>query len=120
MTTGEWRDGFPRLRLILAVERGPLGVEFVVDTGFNGDIALPEVFVAELGLLPTGAHYVELAGGFRQRCFSYEIMLEWEDEERLVEVLTLDGNPLIGNGLWQGFLLQAENTPRGEILFEAL
>lgn len=46
--------------------------------------------------------------------------LEWEDEERLVEILTLDGNPLVGNGLWQGFSLQAENARDGEVLFETL
>ena len=119
MTMGEWRDGFPRVTLTLVSQRGPMAIDFIVDTGFNGDLALPEVFVAELGLSPTGTHYVELAGGFRQRCFSYEIMLAWEEEERLVEVLTLDGNPLIGNGLWQGFLLQAENTRTGEVIFEA-
>lgn len=95
-------------------------VEFIVDTGFNGDMALPESLLAQMGLFPSSTHYVELAGGFRQRCFSYQATLEWEGEERLVEILTLDGNPLVGNGLWQGFLLQAENANAGEVLFEAL
>lgn len=74
--------------------------------------------MSQMGLVPTAAHYVELAGGFRQRCFSYEMMLEWEGEERLVEVLTLDGNPLVGNGLWQGTILQAENEQGGELSFD--
>ena len=120
MTIGEWRDGFPRVTLTLVSERRPLIVDFVVGTGFNGDLALPESLLAQMGLSPSATHYVELAGGFRQRCFSYQLTLEWEDEERLVEVLTLDGNPLIGNGLWQGFLLQAENTRAGEVSFETL
>ena len=115
---GEWRNGFPRVTLTLLSERGPTAVEFIVDTGFNGDIALPESMLAEMGLFPSSTHYVELAGGFRQRCFAYQMMLEWDDEERLAEVLTLDGNPLVGNGLWQGFVLQAENLSPGEVLFE--
>ena len=49
MTLGAWRDGFPRLRLTLMGERGPLDLEFIIDTGFNGDLALPEVFVARTG-----------------------------------------------------------------------
>ncbi len=120
MTTGEWRDGFPRVSLTLVGMNGPVEVNFIVDTGFNGDVALPENLMSQLGLVPTAAHYVELAGGFRQRCFSYEMMLEWEGDERLVEVLTLDGNPLIGNGLWQGALLHAENEQGGEVSFQEL
>ena len=66
------------------------------------------------------AQFVQLAGGFRQRCYSYEIVLDWDGETRRVEVLTLDGNPLLGNGFWQGSLLQAENQDGGEVLFESL
>ena len=120
MMTGEWRDGFPRVTLTLVSERGTVEVDFIVDTGFNGDIALPESLLVKLGLYPSSTHYVELAGGFRQRCFSYQIIVNWEDEERLVEALTLDGNPLIGNSLWSGAVLQAENMLNGEVLLESL
>ena len=120
MTIGEWRDGFPRVTLTLASEQGPMVLEFIVDTGFNGDLALPESLLTRMGLFPSSTHYVELAGGFRQRCFSYQMLLDWEGEERLVEVLTLDGNPLAGNGLWHGAMLHAENEQGGEIFFEEL
>ena len=120
MTTGEWRDGFPHVSLALNGLNGTVQVNSIVDTGFNGDVALPENLMSQLGLVPTATHYVELAGGFRQRCFSYEMLLEWEGEERLVEVLTLDGNPLIGNGLWQGAMLQSENEQGGQVSFEEL
>ncbi len=115
---GQWRDGFPRMTLTL-LGREQLNVDFVVDTGFNGDIALPEYLVSHLGISPSGTHFVELAGGFRQRCFSFEIAVEWEGEERIVEVLTLDGNPLIGNNLWVGRLLQAENNDGAKSLLSS-
>ena len=38
-----------------------------------------------------------------------------------MEVLTLDGNPLLGNGFWKGSLLQqAENQDGGEVTFDSL
>ncbi len=108
MMTGQWRDGFPRMTLTLLGSREPLSLEFVVDTGFNGEIALPEYLIGRLGASPSGTRYLELAGGFRQPSLSYLLSLEWDGEERMVEVLALDGNPLIGNDLWNDQTLQAE------------
>lgn len=120
MILGRWRDRFPRVTLTLPSLNGPLDVEFVVDTGFDGEIAVPESLARQLDVTISESRFVQLAGGFRQRCYSYELVLDWEDEPRLVEVLTLDGNPLVGNGLWEGSLIQAENTDGGEALFGPL
>ena len=120
MTIGYWRDGFPRLTLTLLGGREPISLEFVVDTGFNGEVALPDSLIGRLGASPKGAHYLELAGGFRQLSYSYELLLEWDGEERTVEVLALDGNPLIGNELWKDQSLQAENMEGGDVLSEPL
>ena len=35
------RDHLARVTLILPSSAGPLSVEFIVDTGFEGDLALP-------------------------------------------------------------------------------
>jgi len=118
--TGQWRDGFPRVTLTLLGGREPLSLEFVVDTGFNGEIALPEYLIGQLGASPSGTQYLELAGGFRQPSYAYELSLEWDGEERAVEVLALDGNPLIGNDLWKDLSLQVENIDGGDVLFEPL
>ena len=120
MIVGHWRDGFPRLTLTLLGGREPMSLEFVVDTGFNGEIALPEYLIGQLGASPKGTHYLELAGGFRQLSYSYELLLEWDGEERVVEVLSLDGNPLLGNDLWKDQALQAENMDGGDVGFEPL
>jgi len=37
MTIGYWRDGFPRLTLTFRGGREPISLEFVVETGFNGE-----------------------------------------------------------------------------------
>jgi len=46
--------------------------------------------------------------------------LEWENEAQAVEVLTLEGDPLLGNDLWKNYSLQAENTDGGDVGFEPL
>lgn len=120
MMTGQWRDGFPRVTLTLPGLRGPLEVEFIVDTGFEGAITLPEFLIGQLKVSVQERRSIKLAGGVRQRCYSYETIVEWEDEERRVEVLTLEGNPLLGNDLWKEQALQAENTDGGDVLFEPL
>jgi len=40
MIVGEFREGFPRITLDLRLKDGSVrAVEFVVDTGFEGDLA---------------------------------------------------------------------------------
>ena len=118
MIFGVWRDRFPRLVLTLPGLDGPQEIEFVIDTGFDGEISLPEALVRRLNTTILETRFVQLAGGFHQRYYSYEMALDWNGEQQLVEVLTLDGNPLLGNGLWQSMLLQAENSEGGEVSLE--
>jgi len=97
-----------------------LEVEFIVDTGVEGGITLPEALIGLLEVSVQERRSIKLAGGVRQRCYSYETVVEWEEEERVVEVLTLEGNPLLGNDLWKEQALQAKNTEDGDVLFEPL
>lgn len=103
---GQWRDGFPRVTLTLPGVRGPLEVEFIVDTGFDGDLALPEAMIRQLDASILESRLISLAGVCRQRSYYYEM------------VLALGGNPLIDNDLWKDHSLQAENSDGGEVFFE--
>ena len=80
---GQWRDRFPRVTLTLPGANGPLAVEFVVDTGFDGELAMPEALVHRLDARILESRSVELAGGFMERCFAYELILEWDGESGL-------------------------------------
>ena len=40
MIYGQFRSRFPRLTLTLPGLKGPLDVEFILDTGFDGELAL--------------------------------------------------------------------------------
>ena len=74
---GIWRDRFPRLVLKLPDLGGPQEIEFVIDTGFDGDLSLPKSVVHQLDTTIFETRFVQLAGGLHQRCYSYEFFLEW-------------------------------------------
>jgi predicted aspartyl protease len=118
MMVGQWRDGFPWVTLTLPGLSGPLNVEFIVDTGFDGDLALPEAMIRQLDAAILESRLISLAGAFRQRSYYYEMAIDWDGEPRPVEVLALEGNPLLGNDLWKDQALRAENAEGGEVIFE--
>lgn len=120
MMIGRWRDGFPRVTLTLPGVNGPLDMEFIVDTGFDGELALPDFIIRQLDASVLELRLIRFAGAFQQRSLYYEMTLEWGNESRPVEIVALEGNPLLGNDLWLGEMLQAENSQGGEVLFEPL
>jgi clan AA aspartic protease len=120
MMLGHVRDRFPRITLSLPGRGGPLLIEFIVDTGFDGDLALPQSMISRLEATISDAHDVRLADGSQQERAYYEVSLEWQQESRLAEVLVLEYQPLLGVGLMEGSLLQAEMQTGGEVSLEPL
>jgi clan AA aspartic protease len=117
---GHVRDDFPYVMLALRGLEGPLPVEFVVDTGFNGELALPGDILRQLDASFTAEETVQMADGSRRRRPYYEITLDWGGEERLTEVMLLEGTPLLGTVLLRGYLLQGEMADGGQVLVEPL
>ena len=96
MITGRFRAGHPRIRLALVGEEGPLTVDFIADTGFEGDLTLPGHLARRLGREPSGFRRRALADGSVGIVPFYEVRLEWGDAARVAEVLLLEGQPLLG------------------------
>lgn len=117
---GIFRDEHPRLTLFLPASQGEIEVEFIVDTGFAGDLALPSNMARQLNGLAAGPQERRLATGQLFYCDSYEIALDWNSESRTTEVLVLEGEPLLGTVLMRENLLQVEMTDGGEALIEPL
>lgn len=120
MRRGHVRDRFARLMLALPGRDDTVTVEFIVDTGFDGELALPPSLLNTLEAAYVGDRPLLLADGSVRRRPFYHIVMEWDDEERPVEVIALDGNPLLGVELLEGSLFQAEMTDGGEVLVEPL
>lgn len=120
MRLGIFRDRHPRLRLLLPGRQEDYSVEAIVDTGFEGDLALPQPVIFALDAALSGIDSFALADGSRLNCRVYEFLLDWNDEQRPVEVLMLDGAPLIGTHLMEGFSLQVEMSEGGEVQLDPL
>ena len=120
MMLGHVRDFFARLALTLPGHSGPVSVEFVVDTGFEGELALPERLINQLAVSDASQRPVLLADGTRRERPFHKIVLDWHDGPRLVELLTLEGSPLLGVELLADSLLQAEMFDGGEVSVEPL
>ncbi len=58
------------------------------------------------------------ADGDIRECAWFDLELEWNEEVRLVEVLVLDGDPLIGTQILGGCSLFAELFDGGEVHIE--
>lgn len=121
MISGEVRDGFPRVRLDLPGPSHPVGVEFIIDTGFDGELALPLSVLRRLDVstMP-GRQLIRLADGSMGASATHEIWLDWNGEARLTSILLLEGHPLVGVQLLTEHLLQCEMTDGGEVVIEPL
>ena len=123
---GRFRDGFPRLTLALPGRDGdPLDVEFIVDTGFDGDLTLPADIVRRLSAFPDGQRSRQLADGSTSRCDVYRLLLDREEDEEgeapgALEVLVINGNPLLGTQFLFEHLFLVEVTEGGEVSAEPL
>jgi clan AA aspartic protease len=94
-----------RAYVILTV-RGPSGqereVEFVLDTGFTGVLTLPPAACGVLSLPFARIQPAHLADGTRVILRVCHADILWNGRARTVEVLVMDGAPLIGMTLLDG------------------
>lgn len=120
MILGHVRDNFPRVALSLPGPSGLLSIEFIIDTGFDGELALPGVLMHQLSSTYAGDRPIQLADGSERQRPSFQVLLEWDEDLRPTEVLVLDGVPLLGVNLLEGSLLQAEMTSGGQVQIEPL
>jgi clan AA aspartic protease len=80
-----------------------------VDTGFTGDLVLPQVLIDELQLPKSGSVDAILADGSQIELNTYTCVIKWFGVERQLEVIANDGDyPLLGVGLLLGKELRVD------------
>ena len=99
--------------------RGPEGqvqqVDAVIDTGFNGYLALPPMLVADLELPVVGDGEAVLADG-RQVSFNvYRVTALWDGLPRYVETGAVGYEPLVGMSMLVGHDLHVKVTNGGRV-----
>lgn len=105
---------------VLNAEGQPLMIEAVIDTGFNGGLALPRALIERLGLPWRRRGRATLADGSDILFDVHEGMIVWDGERRRVAVDAVDGDALVGMSLLFGHELLIEVTPDGQVTIKPL
>lgn len=78
-------------------------IEVWIDTGFNGDLVLPQQQIDDLALPQSGTVKAILADGSEIALKRHVCLIDWFGEERDLEVVANDGEyPLLGVGMLVG------------------
>lgn len=118
MIFGRVRGYMPRVSLILPGMRGPFSVEFIVDTGFEGDLSLPGSLLAQLDAGYATERSLQMVDGSIIKRRAYSIDLDRGDGVRLTEVTLLENAPLLGAVLMDESHLDADMRTGGEVVIE--
>lgn len=120
MVTGSISCHRASLQLTISGPGGHQGeVEFVIDTGFTGELTLPRAACLALGLPPDRLQPSRLADGTRVMLEVFLATAIWDGAERTVKVLDMKGTPLLGMDLLEGHDVHLHVTDGGEVTIEA-
>ena len=121
MLTGTVNDLQPWLAVeLLAVGGQYLSVEVVLDTGFNGGLALPASVIPQLDLVPRSNRYTYLAVGGEVWLSAWRGTVFWDGRPRSVEIVETDSEPLLGMELLSGSRINIEVREGGAVTVDAL
>ena len=95
-------------------------IEFVVDTGFIGFLALPPAAISALGLPYLQDIVATLADGSEIQVAVHLATIRWHGEEHDVQVLATSKRPLLGTALLGGSELVAQFVDGGLVSIDPL
>ena len=95
-------------------------VEFVVDTGFDGFLALPATVIQRLGLERYGSTRVTFANGQQELCNTWHCRIRWHDQPRDIVIFESRGELLLGMALLEGSQLTIQVRVDGAVVIEEL
>ncbi len=90
-------------------------VEFTVDTGYTAYLTLPPSYCEALQLPFVRDEEAYMANGSLVWTEIYSVLLDWDGEERAVEVIAVESEPLIGMTLLDGYDLLMEVRENGVV-----
>jgi clan AA aspartic protease len=90
-----------------------INIECVLDTGFEGALALPADAVATLGLPFYQGIFANLANNSDVSVNAYRATIFWKGQELDVAVLAMGRRPLVGTALLAGNELVAQFVDNG-------
>jgi len=107
MIQGGIEDGlYPRLTITLNSQSEPLKIKALLDSGFDGQVALPYVAADRFQLEAVRLADVTYANGEKTEEIICHGEILWHDEPRAIEiVLSDDEEPAIGTGMLEGCIV---------------
>ena len=93
-------------------------LEAVLDTGYNGDLTLPQNVIQQLGLVLLGRRSATLASGESVVLNAYLGTVSWHGLPRQVVILQTDEEPLLGMSLLQESRVTIEVWDDGGVIIE--
>ena len=93
-------------------------LEALVDTGFNGELAMPYALIQEIGLDYIDEVPVVLADRQQRPVRAYDGVVSWHGRHRGVVVLDIGSEPLLGMALLMDSKLTVIARPGGAVLIE--
>jgi clan AA aspartic protease len=114
-------DRHPTVTLTFLLPNGStLPIEFVIDTGFTGDLCLPQEAVSLLRLPFIYDLAANLADNSEVLLPVHEAVVIWNGEEREVRVLATGRRPLLETCLLEEHELVVQFTEGGLVTIEEL
>ncbi len=95
-------------------------IVFMIDTGFNRQLALPASIVSALGMPFVQWVETAVADGSSVWVGQHRAVIVWDGQIRIVEVLAMGGLALVGRGLLAGHTLFTRFEVGGEIRIEKI
>ena len=92
----------------------------IIDTGYNGALSLPYETVITLALMPSASRMVTLGDASQRVLDFYTANIHWGGRVRRIRVLCVEGSPLVGTVLLQGYKLEADFTLGGAVALTPL
>ena len=124
MTTGSInRAGQPMLPVAVQspARQQFITFNFIMDTGFNGDLQLPAADIGRLGLAPIETVDTELADGQVVEADVYPATALWLGTSTAVNIIESENNiPLVGAGLFWGSAMIVEWEFGGRVSIEPI
>ena len=94
--------------------------DFILDTGFDGNLSLPAPILRGLEAAPGLERIIELADGSRTTAYEWSAIVRWEGATRPITIAESAGEPLLGMELlWQS-RITLETRAYGPVLIEPL
>ena len=105
---------------VFGLVRGRETVDAVIDTGFNGFMALPGDIIDRLRLQRAGKRRATLADGRTLLLDVFIASVLWHARKRDVLVLRTDGGPLVGMALLFGNRVSLTIVDSGEVTIDPI